>query len=303
MNLKIGMALLGMGTLCACTAMAPLTQEQHTANQFAAGAHAVDTAEIAFLRQVQSTECISDFYNAAFAFATAAKNPRTHAYPSVPLDLLPDCQPKELTAAQLQTRQKLMDALAAYGDAMQALMAGGNDQALDSDSESMAKGLQRLAKQGGITSTDANDVAGLNAAVVSITQLIIDHREYSHVKEAASNAEPCLEVIVNTLKSENTADAIGIQAKLDGLKNAFHVAVLTSREQKGAASLIDIAEVHATLESFAAGSDPKQLNAALDALVSSNKALASGDKARAADEVSNLISASQKAVAIYNASK
>ena len=303
MNLKLGIALLGASMLCACSTMVPLTQEQNTANQFATGAHAVGTAEMTFLHQVQFTECLTDFYTTAFAFATAEKDPHTQEYSSVPFDLLPSCQPKELTTKELQTRQTLMTALASYGDSVQALMSSGTDQTLDTNSEATAKGLQSLAKQEGITSISTSNVAGFNAAVVSITQLIVDHHEYGNVKEAASKAEPSLEVIVNTLKLENATDALGIQSKLNGIKNELHAAVLASREHKGAASLIDIADAHNSLGSFAVTSDATQLNTALDALVSANKALANGDMASASQEVSNLVSESQKAAAVYNASK
>ncbi|HTV83883.1 MAG TPA: hypothetical protein VME63_00640 [Dyella sp.] len=303
MNLKLGIALLGASTLCACASMAPVTQEQSATKQFAAGAHAVDSAEIAFLRQVQNSECISDFYSAAFAFATADKDPRTHQYVASPLDLLPVCQPKELTAAQLQTRQSLMDALAAYGDAMQTLMNGNSDQTLDTDGETMAKAIQGVAKQEGFTSIGGNEVAGLNAAVIAVTQWVIDRHEYDNVKDAAAKVEPSLEIIVNALKAANTNDAAGIQVKLNGVKNEFQIAMLAARAHRGAASFMDVANAHALLSSLAVPSDVTQLNKALDALVTSNKAMASGDKASAVQEISNLVSEGQKAVAVYNASK
>ncbi|MBE1163041.1 hypothetical protein [Dyella acidiphila] len=271
--------------------------------QVSSGAHSICAAEMTFLRKVQSTECMSTFYNEAFAFAVASKDAQLQAYSSAPLDLLPTCQPKELTFAQLQGRQALLDLLTAYADSIQALMSDGNDQAFDSGSESMAKGLQSVAKQAGFTTITTNEAAGVNAAIDTITHLIVDHHEYDNVKDAASKAELPLESIVNAFKSENSNDASGIQSKLGGIKNDFRIAVLASRDHKGAASFLDIADAHAMLASMTVATDPTQLNAALDALVASNKTLASGDKTTVHQVVSNLVSEGQRAVTIYSGSK
>jgi len=303
MSFKVVVASFGACLLCACSTLAPMAQEQEVANQFSTGAHSVSAAEMTFLRQVQSTECMSTFYNEAFAFAVAEKDSRSHVYSSAPLDLLPTCQPKELTSAQLQSRQALLNLLTAYADSIEALMGDGNDQAFNSSSESTAKGLQSTAKQAGFTAITPNEVAGVSAAIDSITSLIIDHHEYGNVKDAASKAEPSLESIVNALKSENSNDASGIQSKLDGVKNDFRIGMSASRDHKGAASFLDIAGAHAMLASMNVAADPTQLNASLDALVTANRALASGDKATIRLVVSNLVSEGQKAVVIYNGSK
>lgn len=303
MNLKIAAASLGACLLCACRTLAPMAQEQKIASQFSTGAHLISAAETTFLRQVQSTECMSTFYNEAFAYAVAEKEARSRDNSSTVLDLLPSCQPTELTYAQLQSRQALLNLLTAYADSIEAVMGEGGDQEFDSNSESIAKRLQSVAKQAGFTAITPNEVAGVNAAIDTITSVIIDHHEYGNVKEATSKAESSLESIVNALKSENSNDASGIQSKLGGIKNDFRIAISASRDHKGAASFLDIVNTHALLASMTVTADPVQLNAALDALVTANKALARGDKATARLVVSNLVSEGQKAVTVYNGSK
>lgn len=303
MNLRVGVSLLGAASLCACTTMAPLTQTDNNVNKFAAGIHTVDSAEMAFLRQVQSAECSSRFYSAAFTFATASKDPRTKQYPNVPFDLHPDCEPQELTNDELRLRQTLLDTLAAYGDSMQFLLTGNNNGTPDSWSDAVAKDAENLAKQEKFKSISSSDAAGMNAAVVSIAEVILDHHEYANVKQAAAKAEPSLEIMVNTLKSENTNDAEGIKSKLTGIKQDLYIAARASREQRGAASLFDIASAHAALEPLSVATDVTLLNATLDAMVSSNKALASDDQSALLPEVINFVSQGQKAAALYNASK
>lgn len=303
MHLKIGMASLGACWLCACSTLAPMAHEQKVADQFATGARAVDAAEITFLRQVQSAECTRTFYDSAFAFASAEKDARTDAYPDVQLDLLPACHPEELTATQLQGRRALMDLLANYADSLQALMNGDSDQVFDASSESIAKGLQDVAEQAGFTAINAKEVGSVNAAVDTITHWFIERHEYHNVREAASKVEPALEVIVDALRSENEVDAAGIKSKLGEVKNEFRIAVISSRDHKGAASFLDIADAHAVLASMTIATDTTTLNEALDALVTSNKALASGDQANAREIIAGLISEGKKAAAIYNGSK
>lgn len=303
MHLKTVMASFGACWLCSCSVLVPVAQEQKIADQFATGVHTVGAAEITFLRHVQSVECIRTFYDGAFAFASAEKDPRTGAYPGVVLDLLPTCHPAELTAAQLQGRQAVMNLLAAYADSIQALMSRESDRAFDASSESMAKELQGVAKQAGFTAINANEVAGVNAAIDTITQLFVNRHEYHNVKDAASKAEPALEVIVTALKSENTVDAAGIQSKMGDVKNEFRVAIIASRDHKNAASFLDIADAHAMLASMTVVADPSPLNAALDALVTTNQALARGDKATERQVVANLVSEGKDAVAIFNGSK
>jgi len=281
-----------------------LTRMQDTVTKFDQGAHSAGAAQMGFFRQVQAAECTRNFYKQAFSFATAQKDPQTHEYPSVPLDLMPSCSPQELTNAQLEIRQKLMDTITLYADAIQALANGTDDTSLSKTSQALASNIQGLAKQEGFTAVTATDTAALNAAVVTITSLILDHTKYKEVKDAASAVQPQLTTVVAQLKAENLSDAEGLASKAGSVTNEFSTALLSVRDQRGPASFLYIAQAHITLQSIVAPPpDVAQLNDTLDALVAANQALAGATNGGAIPEVSDLVSRAQQAVVPFNASK
>jgi len=277
---------------------------QDTVTKFDQAAHSTATAQMSLFHQVQAAECSRDFYAQAFQFATAQKDQKSDKYPVVPLDLTPSCTPQELTDAQLRIRQKLMDTITLYADAIQALASGTDDATLSKNSQSLAGNIQGLAKQQGFTAVTSTDAAALNAAVVTITSLILDHTKYKEVKEAASSVQPDLTIVVAQLKAENLSDAAGLASKAGSVTNDFHTALLSAREQRGPASFLDIAQAHMALPSIvAAPPDVTPLNATLDALVAANQALARASNGGALPEVSDLVSRAQQAVTLFNSSK
>ena len=281
--------------LSACSTFSRFDEMQDTISKFDQGVHTVSVSEVAFLHQVQAAECIRDFYEQSYKFATAQDSK---------LDLGPLCTPQELTNDELQLRQKLMGAITLYSDILQALTNGANDSGLDSDSSTLAKNIQSLAARQKFAAVSANDTAGLNAAVVAVTEFIVDHHEYTKISAAASDLQPSLATIVGTLKSENLNDAQGLASKMGTVTNEFRTAVLSSRAKRGPASLLDIAQAHTALSSIVVQpSDVAQLNGALDALVAANQALASPKSAGARPEISALISRGQQVVSLFNSSK
>lgn len=290
--------------LSACSTIGRFAQTQDNASKFDAGAHAISVSEVAFLHQVQAAECTRNFYEQAFAFATVQENPETHRYPQASLNLSPPCVPQELTNGDLQLRQDLMDAITLYADSLQALANGTNDQGLNSNSSSLAKSIQSLASQQKFTAVSANDTAGLNAAAVAVTEFIIDHHEYTKIKDAATNLQQPLATIVSTLKSENENDAEGLASKVATVANEFRIAVSSSRDQRGPASFLDIAEAHTALGSILVPPpDVAKLNSALDALVAANQAFASSGGTGVKPEISALITRGQQVVTLFNSSK
>ena len=277
---------------------------QDTATKFDQGAHSAGTAQMSLFHQVQAAECSRNFYVQAFKFATAQKDSETHKYPVVSLDLTGSCSPKELTDAQLQIRQQLMDTIVLYADAIQALANGTDDSDLSENSQKLATNIQGLAKQQGFTAVTSTETAALNAAVVTITTLILDHRKYKEVKKAASSAQPELVIVVAELKAENLGDTEGLASKADSVTNEFYPALLSARDQRGPASFLDIVQAHIALQSIViASTNVAQLNDTLDALVRANQSLANATNGGAIPEISDLISRAQQAVTLFNSSK
>ena len=304
MKAAVSAVLICACALAGCSTLSGLAETQSTVSKFDQGVRAVSTSEMNFLHQVQAAECTRDFYKQAFSFATAQQNPETHQYPQVTLNLAPTCIPKELTNEELQLRQKLMDAITLYADSLQALTNGANDSGLSSKSSTLAKNIQALASQQQFTAITANDTAGLNAAVTSVAEFIIDHHEYTNIRDAAAALQQPLATIVSTLKSENVNDAEGLASNLGTVTNDFRTAVLSSRDQRGPASFLDITQAHTALNSILIPPpNVAQLNDALDAVVAANQALTSAKDAGTRPEITALISRGQQAISIFNSSK
>jgi hypothetical protein len=244
------LALIGVTTLSACSTFSQLAQTQDIVSKFDQGIHTVSVAEMSYLHQVQTAECSRNFYGQAYDFASAQKDPNTHRFPPITLELMPACTPQELTNDQLQLRQKLMDTITLYADSVQALTNGTNDSTLSSNSSALAKDIQGLASQHKFTAVNANDTAGLNAAVASVAEFIVDHHEYTKVRDAASKVQQPLAAIVDALKAENINDAQGLASKAEAITSDFRIAVSSSRDHMGTASFLDIAEAHVALASI-----------------------------------------------------
>jgi hypothetical protein len=287
------------------SACAALTQMQDTAAKFDQGVHTVSSAETGLFNQVQAAECSRNFYVQGFNFATALRNKTTGQYPELPLDLRATaCVHQELTDVELAVRQRLMQAITLYADAIQTLTNGTSDTNLNDDAQTLAVKIKDLGTQQQFTSTEG--IAGnvLNAAVVTIATMIIDHSSYKNVKAAATAMQTPLSDLVEALKYENSADTVGLASKADLLTNEMRTGLLAARDNLGPASFLEVVTTRATLQSLIVTlPNVAQLNSTLDSVVKANAALAHSTNGGAIPEISDLISRAQQASTLFNASK
>jgi hypothetical protein len=295
--------MVGVG----CCGCAGLTQMQDTAAKFNQSVHGATAAEINLFHQVQAAECSRNFFAQGFAFATAQPidKHRHYAAGDSMLDLDPaHCTPQELTHEELALRQKLADTLNLYADSVQALTNGTSTTALSHNSLKLADDIKRLATQEKFNSAEAGATAALNAAVMTVTAMIVDHRIYKDVKAAAGAMQDPLSVIVHQLQQENSADAKGLAAKADGLIDELRASLGAARDQYGAASFLDVVQARATVQTAVLTPiKVDQLNQTLDSLLKANEALARSANGGAVPEISDLASRAQQASAVFNATK
>jgi hypothetical protein len=279
--------------LSGCTA--GLTQMQDTVAKFDQGAHSASIAQMNLLNQVQKAECNRDFYTQAFNLAQGKKGV---------LDLTAPCTNVELTNTQVEIRQKLMDAITLYADSIQSLANGTGNTNLSTNSKTVASNIQSLATQQGFTTITSTDTAALNAALVSITGMILDHHKYTEIKAAAAANQKELATIVAELKNENTNDSIGLDSKKRSFVNEMKTAVLASRDKLGEASFFNIIYARNNIDLiFPPAENAAQLNKTLDSLVAANQALANAGEGGAIPEVSDLVSRAQQAATLFNSTK
>lgn len=179
--------------LAGCTTIG-ITQLQDAVGKFDEAAHSTATAEMAFLGSVQSVDEQTQFYQAAFAYATN-KEPN--------FDVTGDFKSTLLTADQIATRKALMDALTLYADKMEAIACDGDDKQLDSSSQSLAKNLIGLAGAKRIPTGSESLDRAVETAVDAVARLALDRLRASDLRTTASDMQPHLETIVKALQQEN----------------------------------------------------------------------------------------------------
>jgi hypothetical protein len=298
--------MMGLAFAWALTGCASVSELKDNAVKFDQGVHTAAKGEMALFHQVQAAECTGKLFKQAFAFASDTRDPNTKQFTvdAKGLDFMGQgCQHEELTDAELALRQKLMDTLTLYADTLQTITNGANDKELSSDSKTEAGDIKKLATEEKLSARGAEGTSALNAAVITLVTLALDHAAYQHVQEAAAAMQSSLETIAGELKAENDGDVVGLQSKADGILNEVRSALLVSREHKGALSYFDVIASETALKSILiAPPDVAKLNATLDAMVRANAALARS-KGGVIPEMTALVSSAQQASSLFSAAK
>lgn len=180
-----------------CTTVG-ITQLQDTVGKFDQAAHSTASAEMAFLGSVQAIDEQTQFYQAAFAYATNKESN---------FDVTGDFKSTLLTSDQIATRKALMEALTLYADKMQAIACDDVNKQLDANSQSLANNLIALAGAKKIpTGGQASDRA-VETAVDAVARLALDRLRARDLRKTAAEMQPHLETIVKALQQEN--DVLG----------------------------------------------------------------------------------------------
>jgi hypothetical protein len=216
MRIKYLSCILAIFALDGC---AGLTQMQDTISKFDQGAHSVATGQMAYFREVQAADCNNQFYTAAYNFSINQSNN---------LDLSGRCNPTVLDSDQIKIRQALMDSLTLYVDKIQTLSTSDDNKTLDANSKDLALQVNGIAKSHGFAS-GLSLADGVEAAVISITEMALDQRRFKDIKGAAAAMNPHVRRVVEALKAENTAYAITMASKMNALEPELHTALLEAR--------------------------------------------------------------------------
>lgn len=302
------------------TGCSGLTQVQDAVTKFDQGAHTVSTTQIAFLKSAQAADCNFQFYTDTFDYSVAP-DPK----PKMALDLVGACQSTLVNANNLQTRQALLDALTLYADQIQAVASTGSDKTLSTNAQTIAGNLNDLATKSKLLDAKGKPIAaGVEAAVVGITQMVLSATQLKDIRTSAKAQSDNLKLIVGQLKEENTQLAITMKSMAGSVANTFE-SIIGLVKQDG----ILMSDGHTTVVRrnnpqvyllavtarqmlvntpptgvglLAAGSSPQdpvtvasQLNATLDSLVSANDAIANAGTGGLIAAVSDLVARAQAA--------
>jgi hypothetical protein len=289
------LAVLGGSALL--SGCAGLSGIQAPLQQFDQSTHSLATSEGAFIQAVRTADCNNQFYQSAFTYSRGqGKLP--------PLDGA--CSPTILSDPEIQLRMDSLDALTAYADKLQALAAGTNT-ALDASAQTIAADLNKKFP------TPSGVGAVVETAIIELTNIVLDQVRFTDVKAAAKAASPAIKTIAGDLKVENTGFSGGIGLKLATTESAFDAAL--NQQRPGPDKFFDVI----TARGLVMAADPfgstlggpsgqasadaaaQKLNAALDALVKANDALANADNGGILATIKDLVARVKDAQTIHAA--
>jgi hypothetical protein len=289
-----------------------LTQMQDSLSKFDEGAHSIATSQMAYFNGVHTVECERQFYVAASTYSMAKKAD----YKSIPINLRVKCEEDKLSlkSTQIKIRQKLLDAITLYADQLQALASAGADdnKNLDANLQTIATTLNTEASKHNLSKTDASIATGVEAAIVGLTNIVMDKVRASEIKKAAESEQDNLVTVVNALKTENTDTAYVADCDIDNIQTHLTEVLSDIRDKQGSAVFFDVVKARSYLQTVnpcgSKGLDSsdsltasKQLNAALDSLLAANNAIATTGTGGIVAVVNDLVARAKAAEAIQAA--
>jgi hypothetical protein len=289
---------------------AGLTQMEDTITKFDQGAHTLSTAQMNYFQAVQVVDCTSAFYIQAIGWARGTESN---------FDISGTCNPTILTDDQIKTRQALMDSITLYADRMTAMASRDKNKTLDANSQKLAVNINGMAKQHQFSAA-LPVAADVEAAIIGISEMVLDEKKFTIIKTAAADMQPHIEKVIKALQAENQTFAQGIASKIDNIELGLRSIVASAHEQRGEMSFFDVVQAREILRSAnpfgvtplsqtSGAADPRkdpqnaalQLNNALDAILNANMAIANAGTGGAIAAVNDLVSRAQAAQAIQTA--
>lgn len=290
-----------------------LTQVQDSLIKFDQGAHSVASSQMVFFNNVHIVECEKQFYDSAYQYSLNK---------SLPIDLRGKCESSKLflNSAQIETRQRLLNSITLYADQLQAVASAGDDKDLDSNLQTAASNLNKLASTAGLSAKDATISHDVEAAVVALTNMVIDKKKATDIRSAAASQQDNLMRVVTTLKAENLSLASGVDDYIGSIRANLAATLSATRNTQGSGVFFDVVRSRQYLRTLApfgstgmddssGSADPNidpssataQLNAALDGLAQANRAIATAGDGGVGAAVSDFLARAQAASAFQAA--
>ncbi|MEX3969741.1 hypothetical protein [Paraburkholderia caribensis] len=303
-----------------------LTQVQDSVTKFDQGAHTIATAQVTFFRSAQTADCNFHFYTRALEYS---HNP--NPTPGV-LPLMAPCDKSSMaiTDDQIALRQNLLNTITLYADQIQAVASTDSDKTLSDNARDTAKNINDAAKALHLTGSATPVATGVEAAVIAITNMVLNAKQLRDIKAAAQEQSVNLKNVVSRLKIENINLAKHLAEIADNITQQFETSIATvkrdgilvnaqgttiSRANNSQVYLLAITARQMLLNTPPAGiafaatngstQDPVtvagQINSALDSLVQANDSIASATTGGLIADVSDLVARAQAAQTMQTA--
>jgi hypothetical protein len=218
--------------IAGCTVLPGITQLQDAVAHFDQSTHLAADAEETLLRAERLIDIDNQFYDDAVTFATT---------PGGNFDLTANYTPRQITAHQIETRVALLCAITLYADKMHALACGNDDATLDTNSANLAGKLSALAaKKITLTPGTVSVATDVAVGIEAIARLALDNRRAKDLKTTAQQMQPHLAVVVAALKNENALLGKNIGNDLGKIELDLRVIAAKSREELS----VDPADAH-----------------------------------------------------------
>jgi hypothetical protein len=273
-----------------------ISQVKDTISKYNQGIHSVSSTEMNFFRSAQSAECTADFYGKANRWARGVdKNPNIDGI----------CMPQSITDERIKVHQATMDKITLYADTMKALISSDNDRALNLNSKELVNRINSILRTCPIFNLSAG--SDIEMVIVNISQMGLNQRKINEVKAAAQKMEPYLERVIKRLEKENIIVAQGINTHLAEIRKDVEQ-LLKKDKQKGIVRFLNFVQARRIVQSAnpfgmtpvsrtKGAMDPQKdpltvalnLNKALEAVITANKALTSADNGNIAASINDLV--------------